>query len=274
MTSIQCVVCCYALEPREIRVRLQSLALRLGLSIRGVIVCNRPQQARESDANWEVIGGTNRTHDFSAYAEGLAHLMTLNGDLSGVVFINDSLFTSHHPRANLGALQRQLHVLQKIQGPAIAGKVDRYRTFCHANPWSDLNIFVSSYCFGLNRAALPTLLELENFANQDLGDLETLLPIHSPEWGGGLTTTFREFIRGFLTYGHPDYHWPGINKYQLDARLLAIKARCIYMEHRLSGEVGRHGCILPTNLTRMDRIRMYVGEMGARMARSLGLQFK
>jgi hypothetical protein len=159
-----------------------------------------------------------------------------------------------------------------MQVPAITGKTDRYATICHANPWSGLSLYVSTYCFGLNRAALPILATLDELANADLGDLVSALSITSPAWGAGMSPSFREFIRTFLVYGHPDFRWPGLGRYASGDSLLLVKARCIYLEHRLSGEIGLHGCILPTNLRLAERVRLYLSERLASFMRRFGLE--
>lgn len=266
------VACSFALSPSELRLCLQVLARRCGVLLGGVIVSNRPNSAAQGDAEWSVINGSNRVHDFSAYAEGLAYLRSNGLESACVLFINDSLFESHHPSANLHALVRQLPALSQVQVPAIAGKIDRYATICHANPWSGLSLYVSTYCFGLNTAALPVLAMLDELASVDLGDVASGLSLTSPDWGTGMSPSFREFVRTFLVYGHPDFCWPGLGRYAPDDSLLAVKARCIYLEHRLSGEIGRYGCILPINLRLAERLRLYLSERLANFMRRFGLE--
>lgn len=266
------VACSFALSPSELSLRLQGLARRCGVVLGGVIVANRPGSTWQGDADWSVINGSNRVHDFSAYAEGLAHLRANDPEPGCVLFVNDSLFESHHPSANLHALVRQLPLLCQVQVPAIAGKKDRYATICHANPWSGLNLYVSTYCFGLNKAALSVLAALDELATADLGDVDSGLSLTSPDWGAGMSPSFREFVRTFLVYGHPDFCWPGLGRYASDDRLLAVKARCIYLEHRLSGEIGKFGCILPINLRLAERLRLYLSERLASFMRRFGLE--
>lgn len=264
------VACCYALTPAAMCSRLHALARRCRVSMHGVIVANRAGTVDHGDTEWAVIAGSNRVYDFSAYAEGLAYLRANSVDPACLVFINDSLFQSHHPSANLHALIRQLPLLGKIEAPAIAGKADRYATVCHANPWSGLGLYVSTYCFGLNRPALPILAGLDELVAMDLGEAVPEEGIAAPDWGTGLSVSFREFIRAFLIYGHADFRWPGLGRYVPGDHLLAVKARCICLEHRLSGEIGRLGCILPTNQRRITRLLLDWRERMASWMRRIG----
>lgn len=266
------VACSYSLPPSELLLRLRALARCCGVLLTGVIVANRPESKGQGDADWSVIKGSNRTHDFSAYAEGLAYLLTNGLEPTCVLFINDSLFESHYPSANLRALVWQLPLLSQVQVPAMAGKVDHYSTICHTNPWSGLSLYVSTYCFALNSSALPVLAKLDELANADLGSVASGVSLSSSAWGSGISPSFREFVRTFLVYGHPDFRWPGLGRYETGDGLLAIKARCIYLEHRLSGEIGLHGCILPTNLRFVQRVRLYLSERLATIMRLFGLE--
>ena len=267
------VACSYVLEPSILLSRLQALSSKCGVSMCGVVVANRfKEDEHRIKSDWAVIRGSNRVHDFSAYAEGLDYLRSVGKHTDNVLFLNDTLFEKHHPVANLRALLRQFHLLSQVQAPAIVGKSDVYRTACHLNPWSGLNLYISTYCFGLNHAACSILNGIDTFATKDLGPIDG--EISSKTWGLGLTAGFREFIRCFLIYEQPDFRWEGRDLHAGDKRLLSVKARCIYSEHRLSGEIGRVGCIFPTNLRRFDRIRMEFYERVSCWMRRMGMESK
>lgn len=270
-SCITVVACSYGLSPDVLLLHIKALARKVGVIAKGVIVANGETEIIDpSDSDWEVIKGSNRVHDFSAYSEGLAYLQD-NGECDDVViFINDSLFETHHAGLNMMGLVRQLDTLKKIKTPAIAGKCDNYVTICHQNPWSGINIYVSTYCFALNHVALPILHSLDEFASTDLGSGAKSLFENS--WGEGLPLNFREFLRGFLEYGPPGFRWKGHDQYKPNADMIMIKARCIYSEHRLSGEIGRFGCILPTNFRRIDRIRYWAYEKAKQVIIKFGLQ--
>ena len=257
------VACSYAIAPSVLAQKLEKLSAKLGVPMGGVIVCNGSvdliacSHGRAME-NWSLIKGSNRVHDFSAYAEGLKYLEDADecGDL--VIFINDSLFETHHAGQNMSALLRQAETLRKIRAPAISGKCDSYFTICHQNPWSGIGVYVSTYCFALNRAALPILHSLDEYATKDLGC--TAVSVLDDTWGQGLAVNFRELLRCFLKYGSKDFSWKKKAEYKIDEALILSKARCIYSEHRLSGEIGRVGCILPTNHGKLVKIRFWVFE--------------
>jgi hypothetical protein len=244
------------------------VAAKLGVQFHGVVVANRAGAVLSGNHDWTVIQGSNSTNDFSAYIEGLDQLRTLAAqDFRAVVFVNDSVFERHHAKANLQAVLRHLPLVGQIQVAAITGKVDRYATVCHRNPWSGLPLYVSTYCFALNQPALDILRSLPSRAMSD-GLLDGV-PLTAPEWGTGMPANFREFLRAFTCYGHASFSWQGVTRYGVGDHLLAIKARCIYMEHRLSGELGRHGCIVPVNVHRLDSLWLYVAEKLAGLVRAM-----
>lgn len=262
------VACSYSIAPDDLKTRLARLGHSLGVVFRGVIVANKQGLSASVDRDWAIVKGSNATHDFSAYAEGLGHLVASQPAApSEVVFLNDSLFESHHPASNLRAVLHHLPLVRQIKVPAISGKTDRYSTVCHCNPWSGLTIYVSTYCFALNRAAFPMLIGLQSLA--DVDGLTDDRPIESPEWGNGMRPNFREFLRAFVGYAHTSFKWPGLDRYAVRDQLVSVKARCIYLEHRLSGEIGRDGCIVPVNARRVDRLRLYFAEKVAGLLNAL-----
>ena len=266
--TIVTVACCYNLDVDKFCARLDRAATKLGVRFVGVVVANRAGATRSGRSGWIVIQGSNSTHDFSAYTEGLQQLRaSACEDLHSVLFVNDSVFESHHATENLRAVITHLPLVRQIQVAAIAGKVDHYATVCHCNPWSGLSLYVSSYCFALNSPAQDILLGLQSLAMAD--GLVDDLPLNAPEWGSGMPANFREFLRAFISYGHASFTWPGVKRYSMGERLLAVKARCIYLEHRLSGEIGKHGCIVPVNIHKMDSLRLYLAEKWAALWRAV-----
>jgi hypothetical protein len=259
------IACCYNLTPQEFCARLDRVASSLGVHFAGVVVVNRPGAVLQSLGAWNIVQGSNQTHDFSAYVEGLQHVNI--GEVPALLFVNDSVFEWHHGFENVRAVIEHMPLVEQIQVAAIAGRTDRYATVCHQNPWSGLAVYVSSYCFALNGPALPVLQGLQAQAQED--GLQAHLSIDSAQWGAGLPPNFREFIRAFTCYGHASFTWSGLNRYHIGDELLATKARCIYMEHRLSGEIGRDGCIIPVNARKWDRMRLYVAEKWAGFLRKL-----
>lgn len=257
------VACCHAMSAGQMREALDGLSQHLRTHLFGVVVDNQARDLPKQDARWMFIRGSNLDFDFSAYNEGLQSLQA-SGRISfsqPVLFLNDSLFSQRGAKANLSETLRYADVMRSLQVPALCGRIDRYTTLCHANPWSRLPLYVPSYCFLLNSLALPILNNLSRWADED--GVVASRSIADPQWGLGLQPNMREFIRAFLSYAHPDFAWPGLRRYAHGEVLRSTKARCIYFEHRLSGELGRVGCLIPTNVRRLPRWRLYWAEKWA-----------
>lgn len=251
------VACCFLLSSQEVVSAIKRMGVKLGVSFFGVIVDNLPRALPADDDQWVFIHGSNRDHDFSAYSEGLCKF--LEKEKSDVIlFFNDTLFTLRGAYANLREIVPYVTLINQLKVPSICGRVDRYDILCHSNIWSNLQIYVSSYCFLLNQKAFFTLLSLSDYAHAD--GVTSDIPVDDVSWGGGLPGNFREFIRAFVQYGHHKFMWPGRKRYLLDVHTLSIKARCIYFEHRLSGEISRDGCLIGTNLRTLPRWRIFWSE--------------
>jgi hypothetical protein len=273
MDSVHVVACCHQFEPAAVAARLNRLGERLGVRWNGLLIDNAAQ-AKAPRGNsalddgvhrWRSIAGDNTDLDFSAYMAG-AEWLAEQGVRQGL-FLNDSLFRLHAALTNLQAILRLWSLVGEIQLPAIAGKADPYTTIVHANPWSGLGCYVSSYCFILNRQALSILTQLPRYAEvEGLAGSESLL---ESTWGSGLTPAFREFLRANLAYRSSPYLWRGFERHEVDAALLRRKARCIYFEHRLSGEIARTGCLLPSNAGVLWQTRLFLAERWAQARRTL-----
>jgi hypothetical protein len=265
------VACAYALSALELRRRLDALAEQLDVKFQGVIVDNQQSEVPSADDCWTYIAGSNGDHDFSAYIEGLELCIEKAGEpLDTILFVNDSLFTLHSAHANARETVAYAGLLRQLKVPSICGKTDTYAALCHQSPWSGLPLYVSSFCFLLNRPAFDILRALPHWADED--GLDRDLAVSDPQWAERLLPSFREFIRAYVSYGNSWFVWPGLKRYAVNDRLIAIKARCIYLEHRLSGEIARVGCLISTNERALPRLRLYVAEKASALRRKLGLQ--
>lgn len=264
--EIAVVACSYTIDPLAFKTRLVRLGKRFGVKLHGVIVANGPHGSDMNDPRWSVIHGTNEDLDFSAFVQGAEYWINSKGQTpQSFLFVNDSLFTSHSATANLRATFRLFPLLGDIQLPALVGKVDRYMTICHNNPWGGQDFYVSTYCFALNYAALATLLNLPKWADTD--GLGHDIDVHVPDWGSGLQPAFRELLRANILYPTSPYAWPSFSRHIGNDSLLRRKARCIYFEHRLSGQLAKEGCILPTNVGPRSYVRLYLWEVFSRLSR-------
>lgn len=262
------VVCSYGIAPVQLCQALDRIGRRLHVRLGGVVVCNGPHAIPDSRDDWQFIRGSNSELDFSAYHEGAIFLARTGRPARSVLFINDSTLTKHNAFRVLQALLAYRPALEGTEVPAIAGKTDSYDNVCFANPWSELPVYVSSFCFLLNAQALPVLLELRRQAESDLGSVTDL---GGPDWGLGLPAAFRIYLRTHLIHTGTSISWYQLARHRDDTALLAKKARCVYSEHRLSGEIGRQGVVFAVYPHLRMKARFFVFEQMAKLGRRLQL---
>jgi len=269
--EISIVAVCYQWPADRVAAGLQRIAQRRGVLLRGVIVCNRAQQvpARLQDSGFDVVAGSNGLLDYSGFFEGLERLLSTRpeSEAGNVLFVNDSLFTKHAASCILGRVLGLDSLLQQLQVPAMAGKLDPYRSICLRNPWSGHDHYVSSFCFLLNALALPQMRHLMDEATS-VGALIDR-PVHHAAWGTGIPALLRESIRSHLVYGGSPFLWPPASC--SNAELLRKKACCVYFENRLSGAIGSEGALVPINAGPRSRTVIFLNELLARVARALKL---
>jgi len=248
------VACAYAIPPIELAKKLDKLAKSLSISVTGVIVTNNIVHGDAGNTvNFSVISGSNSVLDFSAYYEGLQHLEKTHKVSTEVIFINDTLFTKHHAGINFKSLIRQIALLRKIKIQAMTGKIDHYLTIILKNQWSHLPMYVTTFCFAINKHGLSAFKDIYDSLAIQLPYSKSPVSLLSEQWGKTLPPSVVEYIRGFLVYQHDDFSW-GASVHQMSDEFISKKAMCIYLEQRLSGEFGLNGCILPTNIGLKNKI--------------------
>jgi hypothetical protein len=185
------VAVCYHMKPAPFIDRLQALAAGAGRRLQGVVVNNQPEHATPAQSgDLEVVQGTNRHLDFSGYFEGLQHLPAVSqAETGNVLFVNDSLLTAHASTTIFRRVLALDGLLQQLEVPAGAGKLDPYRSICLRNPWSGHGSYLSTFCFLLNGPAQPILRRLATDAEAD-GVLAEA-PLEDPAWGAGLDAVTR-----------------------------------------------------------------------------------
>ena len=268
--TLTTVACSYGMEPVRLRRALQSIGDRLGVVFGGVIVCNGAHALPADDGDWQFVRGSNIELDFSAYHEGAGHLQRTGLRGRSVLFLNDSTFTRHNAYRVLKALLVYRPPLENTILPAIAGKTDTYDNVCYENPWSRLPVYVSSFCFLLNAPALDALTEVRQQADADLGS--SLTDLSSREWGARVPMAFREYLKTHLSHAGTSVSWYQLSQYRGNAALLKKKARCVYSEHRLSGEIGREGIVFAVYPRMRMKASFFLFEQAAKIARLLGMQ--
>lgn len=266
---LRCVVCCYDVGPDVIVPVLDAVGADTGRQIYGVIVKNRISTRWRERSGWEMIQGSNALMDFSAFAEGGGHIVEHMERDEAVMFVNDSTFTKHNARSHLKELVKYAERLGQIDVPCIAGKVDNYADHCFLNPWSSLNAFVSTFAFMLNARGVRILLDVCERVDAVMG--APGLDVSDHGWGVGLSPQFREFLRTHLTMSDSPSAWYQAEKYRNDRAMLRTKSCCVYLEHRLSGEIGRRGVIVSLYPRQRDRVRFRVADQVAKLRRQIGL---
>lgn len=264
--SLTTVVCSYGIAPLQLCQALDRIGRRLHLRLGGVVVCNGAHESPADRGDWQFLRGSNAELDFSAYHEGADFLQRAGRHARSVLFINDSTFTKHNAYRVIQALLAYRPALEGTELPAIAGKTDAYDNVCYSNPWSQLPVYVSSFCFLLNAHAMPVLLEVRRQAELALG---TAPDLGHRDWGAGLPAAFRTYLQTHLTHAGTSISWYQLARHRDDAALLAKKVRCVYAEHRLSGEIGRQGIVFAVYPHLRMKVRFFIFEQIAKLARRL-----
>jgi hypothetical protein len=263
------VACSYVIEPRRLAERISRVCRRYGLDPVGVVVSNNHNHSLPVDTQaWRFVRGSNECLDFSAYFEGSQCVQAAPSQGGSVIVLNDSLFTRHSAMATLGALVRVLPIVDMATMPVIAGKVDRYFSICFENPWSALQVYVSSYCFAVNRAGLECLSRLPALVIDDFQFQP--FAFHPLQQTPYAMAKFFEFVSLQVTPQSP-YAWHQSKASGGSAQLLVRKARCIYYEHRLSGEIGLAGAIVPINDKLSLRLSLFARDYFVRVYFGVGL---
>lgn len=266
--TVHVVACGYSLPPIRIRTAMQRIGRQLGVGFRGVIVDNGSHDLLEADDNWVNIRGSNREQEFSAYVEGVDALREDGLSPASVLFINDSTFNRHNAKGILKELVRYVAAIEDISTPCIVGKADDYNSICYMNPWSNLLLYVSTFCFLLNRGAVPLIIEVVRGADLALGSKD--VDISTKAWGAGLDYRFREYLRSHLSHPGLPTSWYQLPTHISNRQLINQKMRCVYLEHKLSGEVGREGLIFSIFPTPRSKLEFVLLEQIAKLSRAFG----
>ncbi len=267
--AVTIVACCYRIPAQDMMARVQKLLGDRSATVTGWVVSALQKGVADLGQGWTALPSDNVDFDFSAYFAGAQAALDRGLGTGPVLFLNDTLFTDHAAQAHFQAIWRQLGLIADIELPAIAGKADPYTTVCLQNPWSGLGVYMTTFCFILNAPALPVLLELRSLAEQD--GVTHANNIDSPEWGQQLPPAFRQFLKAALVYPRSPYLWYRLRGGSYSSAQLRSKARCIYFEHRLSGAIGRAGCLLPANAGPRWTLFLKFHETLFRLRKRLGL---
>ncbi|MDE1892471.1 MAG: hypothetical protein KGI13_08270 [Betaproteobacteria bacterium] len=266
--SLTTVVCSYVISPEDIAKLLSDYGRRLGVYFHGVIIVNGRHELTGVGAAWTVKRGSNKEFEFSAYQEGLEVLgLTGENGPSVVLFINDTAFQKHHCLDVVRSLMPYRGPVADCVVPAMAGKGDLYDNICYRNPWSGLPVYLSTFCFLLNRLALSVFTGILAYGNADLGN--NTIDLEDPAWGHQLETTFRVYLLCHLNYPGISNTWYQLIEKRNNRSLINQKARCVYYEHRLSGDIGANGVLFNIYPTPRKKWQFFLREQQAKISRRI-----
>ena len=129
-----------------------------------------------------------------------------------------------------------------------------------------MDAYVSTFCFLATPEAIRVLIACYDSIDSVIGIAET--PIESPDWGVGLAMQFREFLRSHVTQENMPSAWYQAAQYRNNPEMVRKKARCVYLEHRLSGEIGREGLIFSVYPTPRGQLTFLWAERIAKARRT------
>jgi hypothetical protein len=243
------VVCSFNVEPKLIIKRLDKIFNRYDYHYKGVIVCNKNFYVTTDSSNWNIIEGSNEFFDFSAYFEGLVFLNNNHLVDSNILFLNDSIFLKHDFKYSINLILKANFVISEIITPSLIGFRSHYTTICLFNPWSKIDVFIPTYIFIINNAALNLFISLKSNA-----EIENIFTDNINDWSDNIPYQFKVFLNSYIFNNNFNNSWDGNKKYILNKKDLYKKARCVYFEHKLSGEIGLHGNFIFPNVGKKSQI--------------------
>lgn len=235
------VVCSFNVEPKLIIKRLEKIFNNYIYN--GVIICNKKSNVISDIPNWNIIEGSNDFFDFSAYFEGVEFLNNKFVIDSNILFLNDSLFLKHDFKYSINQILKANLGISDIITPSLVGFRSYYSSICLFNPWSKIDVFIPTYIFTINHAALNLFISLKSKAK-----IENIFTDNINEWSHKIPYQFKIFLHSYIFNNYFNNSWDGTKKYLLNTQDLYKKARCVYFEHKLSGEIGLHGNFIFPNV--------------------------
>lgn len=264
---LKAVICTYEIAPHTAIELLEKIGAATGTRFSGVVIDNGRHESPTQIGAWQIHKGSNALMDFSAYAEGAAILAPQIEAQDVILVLNDTVFTRHNPKFHLTRLIRHREAVLQTRSACIAGKADDYTNICYANPWSGMNAYVSSFAFLLNSKGAEILRDVYASMQDVMGSEST--DMASDDWSPGLDRRFKEFLRLHLVQVDSPTAWYQAKKYAGKTGILQKKARCVYLEHKLSGEIGRDGVIISLYPRLRDKFGFSVADKFKKLASKL-----
>lgn len=192
---------------------------------------------------YEILIGKNEVFDFSSYVKGIENLNEKSLIPQVTYFINDSFFQKYDYNFNYNLFSKYNIIINSTEDPIILGYKSNYNSMLNSNPFSNAQFFIPTFCFAMNKKGIELLLEIYyNMLNSDF-----LMKNDLNIWKKKLDNKFINFINTHIFLTLNPLSWEGKFKYKLSHEDLFVKSRCVYLEHKLSGELYQKGQLLFIN---------------------------
>lgn len=264
------IACSYTFSAKKLVDQLQASFHNFELS--GVIVSNSEKQENVSIDGFSILRGTNVLFEFSAYNEGVKELLKQEQDIAHypILILNDTLFLKHNSKFILNKIITYYDAIIRVSIPAMAGRLDAYNNICYANPWNNITGYISSFCMLVNREGAQQISDCYNMLPEYFS--EEITDINDPLWGGGVDVSLKEFIRSHLLDIDSETAWYQAKINAANFMRLHNKGKCVFMEHFISGEIGRKGILISIIPTWKGKISHFIYEQISKLQRKLTIR--
>lgn len=261
------IACSYTLSPSAIIMQLNKKMSSYDIS--GVIISNNNKyQDYKSVHNFEIIAGSNCLFEFSAYHEGITNILEKKEQNTPILIINDTLFTKHNSNYILKKTLCFYNTVNRISNPVMVGRFDPYNNILYSNPWNDHPGYISSFCMLVNHSGAEIISSCYDTLKDFFPDNGSCADdINNPDWGAGVNYQLREFIRSHLLDIGTETSWYQANNYKKDISRLDIKGKCVFMEHYISGVIGREGILISIIPTWKGKVMNFINEQIYKLVR-------
>ncbi|TGB82541.1 sugar polymerase [Escherichia sp. E3659] len=261
------VACSYTLKPELIINKMYAYLPDYELA--GVVISNNHVVDQVKINEFYIETGTNSLFEFSAYKEGIELLEDELSSQPGVpvLILNDTLFLKHNAKYILRKILSYYLTTERSELPVIVGRFDPYNNICYSNPWNAMHGYISSFCMLINQKAAKIIVscynELPNYFSSNDFD------ISQPKWGMQIEPRLREFIRSHLIDIHTDTVWYQAKLLHSDKERINIKAKCVFMEHFISGKIGESGIVISIFPTWKGKVLNFINEQLSKIKRMI-----
>lgn len=228
----------------------------LSKKYKGIIINNSSHNFEFMGA--DIISGSNKYHEFSAYQEGYEYLSKkyLLNDSDIILIANDTLFSNHYYTFPTRCYIKYLLGKSRQLGDFVIGEIDRANSL-------DFNSWISSYFFISNWS---TLKKVTPFFTDMLLYRQIVSSTNPPEiqWGTYFSVSLQNLIQNWLDPKIKN-SWYKERSMFFDEQHFNIKLFNIVNERLLSFKLLQNGAqlidirgILVMKLSRLFEVKIYI----------------